>query len=174
MYSDGNQVMGYNGIDWLPELLLETNFNNWDEYLEAMYKVFLNDFVDSKPVFRGITLGLKRYPLKDNKEATFWHLITQGDVESQRKPNPERCERIGWSRPIIDYNSLPVIKIWENVRRRNEKRILLWFENVEYLVVLAKRKDKKTGREYILPWTAYPVRKPHMKMKLQKEYESNT
>jgi len=67
---------------------------------------------------------------------------------------------------------LPEIKIWENVRRRNEKRILLWFEAVEYLVVLAKRKDRITGREYILPWTAYPVTRSHRKDKLQKEYEN--
>jgi hypothetical protein len=41
----------------------------------------------------------------------------------------------------------------------------LWLETQEYLVILADRE------EYILPWTAYVVDRPHQKRKLQKEFE---
>lgn len=50
------------------------------------------------------------------------------------------------------------------VRRHNERRILLWFEEYEYLVVLAERNG------YCLLWTAYPVTRDHGKRKLLKEY----
>lgn len=72
--------------------------------------------------------------------------------------------RIRWPRPIIEHSEYPKIKLWEN-ERRGEKRICIWFEEIEYLVVLAKRKD------YILFWTAYPVLRDHRKKKLNKEYE---
>ena len=54
------------------------------------------------------------------------------------------------------------------LKRKGEKRICIWFEDVEYLVVLALRKG------YILLWTAYPVMRPHRKRKLQKEYAAYT
>jgi hypothetical protein len=110
-------------------------------------------------------LAVKRYPLADDgKEVTFWHIISEGKTEDNRLPDLRRCERIRWPRPIIEHSEYPKIKLWEN-ERRGEKRICIWFEEVEYLVVLAKRKD------YILFWTAYPVLRDHRKKKLNKEYE---
>jgi hypothetical protein len=103
--------------------------------------------------------------MEQGKEATFWHLISEGKVEGERLPDMRRCERIRWPRPIIEHADEPVIKIWENKRKR-ETRICIWFEDVEYLVVLASRKG------YVLLWTAYPVTWAHTKRKLQKEYEA--
>jgi len=173
MYSDGNLVMGYNGIEWLPELLVINDF--WgalNDNIEYVYSIFIEDFVNNKLYYDGIGLGLKRHPLKEGKEATFWHLITKGEKEDEREMDEERCIRIRWPRPIITNNNDPKVKVWENVRRRNEKRIILWIEDVEYLVVLAKRRNLKNGKEYILPWTAYPVTESHYKRKLQKEYDT--
>jgi len=78
-------------------------------------------------------------------------------------PDLRRCERIRWPRPIIDNVSDATLKVWVNTRR-NEKRVCIWFERQEYLVVLARRKG------YILLWTAYMVTRDHQKRKLQKEY----
>lgn len=65
--------------EWLPPLVLFSDYNgDWDAYLEAIYSYFKQDFVDSKPVFRGKRFGLKRHPLAQGKEATFWHMIQQG------------------------------------------------------------------------------------------------
>jgi hypothetical protein len=85
--------------DWLPPLVLFEGYNgDWTHYLEAIYALFKANFVDSKPLFRGIRLGLKRYPLTYNKEATFWHFIQEGQFEAERTPDLRRCERIGWPR----------------------------------------------------------------------------
>lgn len=151
--------------DWLPPLVLFGDYSgNWDAYLDAIYDWFKQDFIDSKPVFQGRRLGLKRHPLTHGKEATFWHMIQEGGVEEDRTPDFRRCERIRWPRPIIENHHDSAIKIWRN-QRRNEERVCLWFVREDYLVILADRGD------YILPWTAYLVEQPHRQRKLQKEYE---
>jgi len=154
--------------EWLPDLvLLESCENNWDKYLKAIYDYFRADFVYSKPEFRGEKLALKRYPLaEDGKESTFWHMISEGNAEDERIPDLRRCERIRWPKPIVEHSEEKTIKVWEN-ERRGETRICIWFEDIEYLVILAKRKG------YILFWTAYPIIKEHRKKKLNKEFEEN-
>lgn len=151
---------------WLPPLVLFSDYEgNWERYLEAIYNYFKQDFIDNRPSFRGQRLGLKKHPLEKGKEATFWHFIQEGPNEDDRIPDIRRCERIRWPRPVIENGDKPAIKVWEN-KRKNEKRILLWLERQEYLVVLAERNG------YLLPWTAYLVTEEHRKKKLQKEYES--
>jgi len=153
--------------DWLPALTqLAAYGGDWDKYLEAIYQIFRQDFIDSQPYFRGERLNLKRHPVIQGKEATFWHLISDGKYEPDRLPDLRRCERIRWPRPIIESQEQePRLKIWEN-SRDGEKRICIWlsFDSEDYLVVLARRNG------YLLLWTAYPVTQPHTKRKLQDEY----
>ena len=108
---------------------------------------------------------LKRHPVEQNKEATFWHLTTTGKDESTRITDFRRCERIRWPRAIIVHTeNNPEIKVWEE-KSNGDTRVLLWFEGIEYLVVLSKRK------EYYLLWTAYPVERSHSRRKLNERYE---
>jgi hypothetical protein len=152
--------------DWLPPLVLLEDFEgNWDSYFNAIYAYFKQDFVESRPIFQGRRLGLKRFPLTHGKEATFWHMIQEGKVEEKRTPGLRRCERIRWPRPIIEHDGDHTVKVWRN-RRGSEKRVCLWFQQETYLVILADRGD------YILLWTAYLVEQPHRQRKLQKEYEA--
>ncbi|WP_319586517.1 hypothetical protein [uncultured Desulfobulbus sp.] len=150
--------------DWLPPLVLFSDYGgNWEAYLEALYTWFKWDFIDSKPVFQGKRLGLKRYPLSQGKEATFWHMTSEGSDEENRTPDFRRCERIRWPKPVIENDTDPAVKVWRNQRGR-ENRICLWLVQENYLVVLTDR------GEYILPWTAYLVEKPHQQRKLEREY----
>ena len=151
---------------WLPALVLFSDYEgNWERYVNALYGYFKRDFVESKPTFRGKKLGLKKHSVEQGKEATFWHFISEGSNEDDRVPDLRRCERIRWPRPIIEKADEPVVKVWGN-KRGSDKRILLWLEKQEYLVILAERKG------YLLPWTAYIVTENHRKKKLQKEYEA--
>lgn len=155
----------------LPEIILFNDYGgNWENYFEALYEIFKNDFVKSKPVYRGTKLALKKHPLLKGKEATFWHLITKNEErnkqEEDRTPELRRCERINWIKPIIDNSTDVQIKMWEESKRRNENRIHLCFGDWEYLVVIAERKG------YLLPWTAFPVTDKHSKKKLKKRYNS--
>jgi hypothetical protein len=149
---------------WLPELVLLASYNgDFARFLDAVYACFRSDFVDSRPAFRGERLQLKRHPLVQGREYTFWHMVSEGRDEASRQPDVVRCERIRWPRPVIEHSTDPVLKVWGNVRG-GEHRICLWLENDEYLVVLTRRKG------YLLPWTAYPVTLSHRKAKLQREF----
>jgi len=153
-------------IDWLPPLvLLESYSGNWERYINIIYSFYKQDFIENKPIFQNHKLAIKRYPIVEGKEATFWHIISEGKEEADRIPNLRRCERIRWPRPIIEHADDSIIKVWKN-QRRNETRICIWLEEQEYLVVLAYRKT------YILFLTAYPTTQNHTKRKLQKEYKA--
>jgi hypothetical protein len=152
---------------WLHPLVKFEDFEGiWDVYLSKIYEFYRKDFVDDKPKFKGKAISVKRHPEYDNKEATFWHIISDGKVEDARVPNLRRCERIRWPAPIIQNSDFDKLKIWEN-KRGSETRILIWFEEMEYLVVLV---DKK---KFILFLTAYPTDLEHTKRKLGKEYCEN-
>ena len=150
----------------LPDLIELTDFNgNFKQYLEAVYALFKRDFIDSKPVFRGIRLGLKKFPISEDKEATFWHMTSEGENEENRNPDLRRLERIQWPAPMINESTHPYLKVWEN-KRGNKHNMRIFHENENYLVILRK------GKDYLLPWTAYLISDKARKKKLIKEYEA--
>ena len=151
---------------WRLPTLVDFNLygGDWAQYLGAVYEVFRQDFVESSPVWPSRRWALKRHPLHAGKEATFWHIIQEGDDESTRIPSLRRCERIRWPRKLIDSAHSGRVRHWTN-HRNGETRILLATEDFSYVVVLA---DRET---YVMLWTAFPVEKQHRREKLQKEYE---
>src|SRR5437763_9746237 len=120
-------------ISWLPPLvLLEDYENDWHQYLEAIYQFFCEDFVISRPTFQGKRFGLKKHPMLKDKEATFWHIISEGKVEDNRIPDLRRCERIRWPRAIIEAAQSEHYKCWRN-KRKEEERVLLALEDFSYV-----------------------------------------
>jgi len=152
-------------LDWLPNLVLfEAHEGDWAKYIEAIYTVFRKDFVLSRPKFQGRPLNLKRHPISEGREATFWHFISEGATEADRIPDLRRCERIAWPRPIIEaVEAGQRVRCWPNIRSR-EQRFVLAVEDFSYVVVLADRGN------FLLPWTAYCVEREHQRRKLEKEY----
>ena len=159
--------------EWLPELLLlEHAGGNWGIYLDRLHARFAADFIDSKPTWPGKRVGVKRHPEYDGKSATFWHLISDGDVEAERLPNMRRCELIGWPRPMMDEfdeadpGTTACRIVWWKESRRNEERYLLAPEDFSYIVVVADRGD------YVLPWTAFWVEHTHQRDKRERAYRA--
>lgn len=150
----------------LPEIItLVDHGGDFSSFFEAVYCIFKHDFIDTKPAFRGVRLGLKKYPLIDGKEYTFYHFTHEGDIETNRLPDLRRMERIRWPKHLIVDSDHSYLKVWRN-QRNGENRILIFHEHESYLVVLADR------GQYILPWTAYLVEKQHTKRKLLNEYDA--
>lgn len=151
--------------DWLPPLVLLTDFGgNWDRYLEEIYQYFWRDFVDSRPQLGGKRFALKRHPLLEGKEATFWHLITSGPLEDERLPDLRRCERVRWPRALIEAVGSVRVRWWRN-ERQGEARVVISLTDFSYVTVLADRGS------YVLLWTAYCVEQEHRREKLRKEWE---
>lgn len=158
-------------LDWLPALiLLKDSGGDWARYLETIYEHFRSDFVLSRPKLEGKRFALKRHPLEQGKEATFWHLISEGSSEADRLPDLRRCERIRWPRPIIEALHSGQVVWWRNQRqshqRRGERRIVIALSDFSYVVILADR------GEYVLLWTAFCVEEPHRRRKLEQEFRN--
>jgi len=150
---------------WLPDLiLLDTYGGSWEWYEDEIYSIFYRDFIESSPVFEDRSVGIARQLIR-GKEGTFWHCITEGDVEAERTPDLRRCERIAWIRPLIEHADDSSVRQWCNHRGRKVRR-LLWLELAEYLLVLEYR------RTHWMLWTTYCTTREHTKRKLRKEYET--
>jgi hypothetical protein len=153
------------GCGWLPPLVeLSSSGGDWNAYVEVLYSHFCNDFIRGTPSFPGRRWAMKRYPLLRGKEATFWHIVSEGPVEDERLPSLRRCERIRWPRALIDAFGTQRVRFWKQ-RRGREIRIALAPESFEYLVILADR-----GQSVLL-WTAFPVEYRHQRRKLEAEHE---
>ncbi len=147
---------------WLPSIL---SFNgNWPAYVEAVFGQFEADFITHRAAYAGEEVRLRWKPLFDGKPYAFWHLVQEGQVEDERTPDIRRCERIAWLRAIIDNFNDPAVLVWEN-ERHGERRVLLWLEEEDFLIVLGKREG------YYLLVTAYHTNRDHTRRKLWAEYE---
>lgn len=150
-----------------PQLIRMADYNNdFDLFFEAVYRSFCSDFITNKPnQCFGKRLGLKKYPLRDEKEATFYHLTHEGADEENRNPCLRRCERIRFPKELINQGlSSDDVLVWKSSKGR-VTRIKIFALKHDYLFILDERKD------YILPWTAYLVEYPNKKRRLIKEYE---
>lgn len=155
--------------DWLPDLTtLEDSDGKWADYVEIIYTLFKNDFIESQPQFDGKWVRCRKDPIYDGKFAGFWHCMSDGDVEDERTPDMRRCERISWIRPIIEStDSRDDIDIWKNQRGSNTN-VLIWYD--EYLlIVLGERTRNRDGFQYLQLITAYTTEKEHRIKKLRRE-----
>lgn len=157
---------------WLPPRVCLNDFDgNVGEYLDALYNRFCDDWIHHPPAaFRGKRLGLKRHPLFQGREATFWHFITEGAVEAERLHNLRRCECIGWPRAMLDAVGTDRVRCWDQPGRGagNDTRVAIALLDFSYLLVLSERTD------YVLPWTAYCVDQFHQRQKLREEWKAVT
>jgi len=152
--------------DWLPDLILMDDHENiWEQFLEAVYAKFVEDFLHSKPAYPEKRFALKRHPVEQGKEATFWHLVSTGKTEADREIDFRRCERIGWPRCIIENMDREDVLVWKNQRKGSERTVIA-LDDFSYVVIIDERDD------YVLLWTAYCVEQEHRRRKLQKEYEA--
>jgi len=155
---------------WLPDLILLEHYKgNWNAYIHDTYQCFHEDFVQSRPLFQKLPISIRHHPAYEEKGATFWHLVSEGNEESERTPDLRRCERIGWPRPIIENAALTDVKVWETTRpwkNQIQRRINLALNNFSYIVVLA---ENRRGFDLI---TAFHLDKPRRREKLRMEFEN--
>lgn len=147
-----------------PDLIMFEDFdNNWDKYVEEIYKVYLKE-IKFGLKYLGLSVTPKRHPEYKNKENSFWHLTTEGKIEESRNPDLRRCERIKWIKYIFDNISHQDIIIWEN-ERKGSHNVCISVTNFEYLIILGQRKG------YFVLLSAYPINKSRI-YGLKQEYEA--
>ena len=122
---------------------------DWSKYTEELYTFYINEIVNGGLIYDGLPVRFRYNPPTKKKGFGFWHIIQEGALEDERIPDLRRCERISWIPFIIrEAGRHNGISIWEEMRG-TEIDVLLWLEENNYLVVLAKR------HRYLLLQTAY-------------------
>ncbi len=152
---------------WLaPELCYADYGGDWQGFLEQVYVAFERDFKETRPVFRSLPVVIDTRRGPDGREEAFWHLTSRKPMASaEREMDIPRSERVPWVRPIIENAEDRAVSSWRN-KRKGETRWLLWVEELDYLVVLAKKR-----RVFVLV-TAYPTDREHTRRKLRTERDS--
>jgi hypothetical protein len=112
-------------------------------------------------------MGLKRYPMEQGKEATFWHMTSEGKVEADRTPDIRRCERICWPKPLIEEVPSDELRVWPE-RRNRENRMAIALPDFSYIMILAERQG--SNGIYYIPWTAYYVKYHHDRDHYEREW----
>lgn len=150
-------------------LVLCEDFSEYTSYEDRLYLIFKEYYEKNNLFYKGIPVRMKHYPPDYIPKTGFYHLICENyqhtGNESDRSPNLSRCSRIKWPKTIIEYCSQNCLSlyIWEN-ERKGKRNILLYCPEIDYLVVLGKRRD------YLLLITAYPIEYENKRKDLLKEY----
>lgn len=151
---------------WLPPLIFLHDYGgDWDAYVEVIYGHFRADFVEHRPSLNGRRCCITTAPVSAGKEATFWHITSEGKIEEERTPDLRRCERIRWPRPLIEAFPCGRILAWR-VKRGKKWRLNLAPTDFSYLVVLAELTHS------VLLITAFWVEQGHQRRKLNREWET--
>jgi hypothetical protein len=145
-----------------PPKILEFS-GQWEPYEEALFQIFKATIIQGNLVFSGLPVRTRFLPSTKGKHFTFWHLITEGELEEKRTPDFRRCERLSWIQWVLNnYASHSGISVWQE-RRKGSKDHVLWYEAGQYVVVLSKRST------YFLLKTAYYASKQKKIQSLQRE-----
>jgi hypothetical protein len=150
-----------------PELItFSEHGGDWAVYVEVIYQHYLDGLVNGKLTHKKLPIRCQFRPSYNNKGFAFWHCISEGDNEETRTPDMARCERILWIPWVIRHAEDSIknkITWWENKRGSNT-HVVIFLEEENYVVILAKRKD------YYLFKTAYCAN-PQRKRQLIRERE---
>ena len=87
-------MMGNNGLVFPDLLMLNDYQGNFQNYFQAVYSVFEQDFIKSQPLYDGKKVSAQKHPEVDGIHRTFYHITHEGEDESNRSPDIRRMERI--------------------------------------------------------------------------------
>ena len=159
---------------WLPKLEFWDDYDNdYPQYQGALYEIFQNDFIKSRPIFEGKQVNIRKHPIEYGKEEAFFHVTCQDYLKSgERVPDFRRCERIRWVRAFIEnYNCDTTqceecggLKVWSKPYR-NTTRVHMLLEEERYMVVIERRDS------YCLLVTAFYFEQDHSLRKKLQHYE---
>lgn len=160
--------------DWLPDLMLEEHYPDWDTYEAALFQTFFNNFHVNPPSIKGMGFRLLAEPKVNGRHHTFWHFISvdtyQGCPQEKRVIRKERCERIGWARAILDKVGTDEVCAWKEIIG-GHARPHIALPDFSYLVVLELRTESATGNSYAALVTAHDIEYPRQREHLRKRWE---
>lgn len=159
----------------LPPALMHLNeYTDWTAYEDAIYAEYLTLVAHARLQIWGDPVKVRFNPTTKHKGYGFWHLISEAPSQSNRNeddriPDLDRCARVRWVAWCIQNVETVGFSWWEN-KRGTESHVVIWAEQHDFAVVLAKR-DTLEGPRYYLLKTAYCLRS-HTIRKFAKERDA--
>jgi hypothetical protein len=138
-------------------------------FIDALYRCFKKEFIDSTILFRGKPVDIIHQAYWDGKERSFWHIVSSGEEDFDRNLDISRCETLPWaSALLLEQNTCSHYKVWIKYHdRTNRNRFYIWCDEINYIVIIEDR------NAYFKLITAYPVT-PRNISRYQKEYDNYT
>ena len=157
-----------------PQLMRLNDFAGWQEYEDAIYAEYLAGVAHAGLYFCGALVKVRFNPTTKHKGYGFWHLISEAPSQTNRNeddriPDLDRCARVRWVAWCIQNANEKGFSWWEN-QRGTEVHVVIWAEQHDIAVVLAKR-DTRDGPRYYLLKTAYCLRSHNIR-KFTKERDA--
>lgn len=155
---------------WLPALYDYPDWNNYNEYENALYDYFEKHYLKAALYFKGSRIQFRHQPIENEKIEAFYHIICKNYTEKiNRQPDAERIIRISWTRAFIEnYNCTYDCcneKPLHWYQRGNKDAIKHYIYFQRYLVIMEERKN------YFLFITAFFVEEEYYHRKLLKDYQ---
>lgn len=145
--------------EWLPEMAL---VNPWTEdTYEMLYEIFCRDIRDAGLKYVGHDVWIFRN-MEDGKEEIFWHLTSRKikaekiprrkrkffignpeDAEQERLPDPRRCERLPWVKPLLEHPTEPEVLAWDYEEGDKTIKTYIWMQDYDFVVIMKKFSDGK-------------------------------
>lgn len=151
----------------IPNKLSFSLFNgDMKAYKEALYKIFKRDLIEYELTYKGKNVDIIHEKFFEEKERSFWHIISEGDDDVSRTPISWRAETITWIKPLISEDgTCSEYKSWIKYHDRTKRnRHYIWCVAINYMVILEDRHN------YYKLITAYPVQEYSIK-KYENEYK---
>ncbi|HEY2411594.1 MAG TPA: hypothetical protein VGI40_05105 [Pirellulaceae bacterium] len=150
--------------DWLPPMHVVIPWTT--DTFDALYSVFERDFKHSPPTYEGDRVWF--FPdMEDGKEKIFWHLTHKDDKQAgDRFPDPRRCERLPWGRPMLDDPRHAEIVSWDYEEGKGDTKTYVWLKKRDFLVLLKKYPN---GQRRLI--TSFHIDFANYRRKLERKYE---
>lgn len=141
-------------LDWLPEIVA---VNPWtDTTYEKLYEIFCRDIRDHDLRYLDCEVWCFK-DKEDGKEGIFWHLTSrefkpksiprrkrkffppdQECSQPERLPDPRRCERLSWVRPMIENPAKPDVLAWDYEEGDRTIKTYIWLKEEGFVVIMKK------------------------------------
>lgn len=143
-----------------------------NKHIDDLYNYFKTFIYTNKIYYKTLPVGLRKYPIEQEKEESFFHLTHKTDENTNiRLPDYRRCERIKWIKPAIESNHYELCNsncfLEYETDYKNSKRLKLLNENEKYIIILEKREG------YYLLITAFYIehkRRLNVEKRLYEQY----
>lgn len=134
---------------WLPSEL-QLNGMSLESDLEKLFSVYSRDFIYGQPLSVG---GLEVYTNTSRDRSWndqrftygFTHMITRG--KGERLIDYARAKKLPWVRAVLENYQEPEVSVFWIPHPVDGKRLILWLEDYDFVVILSQKKRPDTDSE---------------------------